>query len=357
MTDKPVRFAAVGLDHAHIFGQVNGLLGAGAELVGLSSDDPTAAVTKTARETWPDAPWHDDPATLLHDDSIDVIVTAAVPDRRGPIAVEAMEHGKDVVTDKPGCITLDQLEDVKAAVAASGRFWSVTFSERFEVPSVAKAGEIVRSGRIGQVVQTLGLGPHREGDRAHVAGGDGRPDWFYDEARYGGILTDIASHQLDQFLWFTGASTAEVFSAAVGNFAHPDTPRFQDFGEVSLRSEGVDGGPGAQSYVRVDWFTPQGLPAWGDGRLVILGTKGYIELRKYVDIEGRPGGNHLFIADDNGTEYVDCSAEQGTYYPSLLRDVRERTTTAAPQEHTFEVMRLAITAQQQAERRGYAAGA
>jgi len=345
----PIRFATVGLDHAHIFGQIAGLLKQGAELVGIASDDPSAAVTTKVRETWPEAPWFDNADELLHDDSIDLIVTAAVPDRRGPIAVEALRHGKDVVADKPGCITLDQLAEVEKAVAETGRFWSVTFSERFEVPSVAKAGELVRSGRIGQVVQTLGLGPHREGDRAHVAGGAGRPDWFYDPARYGGIITDIASHQFDQFLWFTGASTAEVFSSAVGNFGHPDIPAFQDFGEVSLKSEH------AQGYIRVDWFTPQGLPTWGDGRLVILGTKGYIELRKYVDIEGRPGGNHLFIADDNGTEYVDCSGFTPSYYSDIVNDIRNRTVTAAPQEHTFEVMRLAITAQQNAEVRGYAA--
>ena len=149
--------------------------------------------------------WSDDPDVLLDDPSIDLIVTAAVPDRRAAIALAALRNGKDVVADKPGCITLDELADLEAAVAETGRFWSVTFSERFEVRCAVKAGELVRAGRIGQVVQTLGLGPHREGDRAHLAGGQGRPDWFYDRERTGGIITDIASHQVDQFLWFTGS--------------------------------------------------------------------------------------------------------------------------------------------------------
>ena len=161
-------------------------------------------------------------------------------------------------------------------------------------------------------MQTLGLGPHREGDRAHLAGGAGRPDWFYDRDRTGGILTDIASHQIDQFLWFTGAETAEVVSSTVANYTHPDSPKMQDFGEVTLRSENAHG------YVRVDWYTPQGLPTWGDGRLVILGTEGYIELRKYVDIAGRPGRDHLFVVDGAGTEYVDCSDVELRYYPDLV---------------------------------------
>ncbi|WP_350277969.1 Gfo/Idh/MocA family oxidoreductase [Kribbella sp. HUAS MG21] len=347
-SSRPIRFAAVGLDHAHIFGQVAGLLKAGAEFAGMATDDPSAAVAVQLRERYPDVPVVEDPDELIARDEIDVIVTAAVPDRRGPIAVAALRAGKDVVADKPGCVTLAQLEDIEKAIAETGRFWSVTFSERFEVPCVIKAGELVREGRIGTVVQTLGVGPHRIGDRGHLGGANARPDWFYDKARYGGIITDIASHQIDQFLWFTGSRTAEVVSSTVGNFANPDKPGLQDFGEVLLRSDN------AQGYVRVDWYTPDGLPTWGDGRLTVLGTDGYIEMRKYVDLEGRDGGNHLFLVDHEGTHYIDCSEVGVTYYADLVRDVRDRTTTAAPQEHTIETMRLALTAQRDAAVRGAA---
>ncbi|HEX2856290.1 MAG TPA: Gfo/Idh/MocA family oxidoreductase [Propionibacteriaceae bacterium] len=347
-SDRPVRFAAVGLDHAHAVGQISGLLRQGAQLVGFASDDPDAAVARSIRERWPDVPWVDNGDDLLTDDSIDLIVTAAVPDRRAPIALQALRNGKDVVADKPGCVSLDQLEELERAVSESGRFWSVTFSERFEVRSAVKAGELVREGRIGQVVQTLGLGPHREGDRAHLAGGQGRPEWFYDSARTGGIITDIGSHQIDQFLYYTGATTADIVSSTVANYTHPDLPAMQDFGDVMLRSDA------AQGYVRVDWYTPKGLPTWGDGRLIILGTGGYIELRKYVDIAGRPGGDHLFVVDDHGVEHVDCSDVHLPYYPDLVHDVIHRTERACPQRHTFEVMRLALTAQRDATKRGAA---
>jgi len=343
-----VRFAAVGLDHVHIQGQIAGLIGAGAELVAMATDDPSAAVATGIRERYPDVPVVEDPQDLISRDGIDLIVTAAVPDRRGPIAVAALRAGKDVMADKPGCVSFDQLEEIEKAVAETGRFWSVTFSERFEVPCVIKAGELVRAGRIGTVVQTLGLGPHRIGDRAHLGSGAGRPDWFYDKSRYGGILVDIASHQIDQFLWLTGSRTAEVVASSVGNFANPETPGLQDFGDLLLRSDH------AQGYIRVDWYTPKGLPTWGDGRLMILGTEGYIELRKYVDLAGRPGGDHLFVVDQDGMQYIDCSDVELTYYADLVRDVQERTTTAAPQEHTIETMRLALTAQQQAVLRGAA---
>ena len=345
---RPLRFAAVGLDHSHAFGQIQGLLGQGCELVGFASDDSSAAVARTAAERWPDVSWSEHPEALLEDPSIDLVVTAAVPDRRAAIALTALRNGKDVVADKPGCISLGELDELEKAVAESGRFWSVTFSERFEVRCAIKAGELVHAGRIGQVVQTLGLGPHREGDRAHLAGGQGRPEWFYDRERTGGIITDIGSHQIDQFLFYTSSQTAEIVSSTVANYTHPDAPAMQDFGEAVLRS------PTAHGYVRVDWYTPQGLPTWGDGRLVILGTDGYIELRKYVDIAGRPGTDHLFVVDGTGTEYVDCSDVALHYYSDLVHDVTHRSETACPQRHTFEVMRLAITAQQNATTQGYA---
>lgn len=345
----PFRFAAIGLDHAHIFGQVQGLLEQGGELVGLWTSDHSSAVAQTVKEKFPQLPWVDDADVLYDDASIDIIVTAAVPGDRADIAVRALRSGHHVVTDKPGAITLEQLDAIEAAVRESGKFWSVTFSERFEVPSVTKAGQLVREGRIGTVVQTLGLGPHREIDRVHLGtGASGRPDWFYDDSRFGGILCDIASHQIDQFLWFTGNTDAEIVHSAVGNFAHPDTPTMQDFGEVLLKSGD------AQSYIRVDWFSPQGLPTWGDGRLVILGTKGYIELRKYVDVAGREGRDHLFIVDDSGTEHHHCEDVQLDYYPNLVKALSDGFDQAE-QALMFTVMRLAITAQNQAERRGFAA--
>jgi len=342
---QAVRIAAIGLDHAHVLNQVAGLVQAGGELVGSATRDDTSPVARQFRARFPDAPVRA-ASDLITDDSIDLIVTAAIPSDRAGIALAAMRAGKDVVSDKPGCTSVAQLDELRATVADTERFWSVTFSERFEVPSVARAGEIARSGAIGTVVQTLGLGPHREGPRAQAPGGPGRPSWFYDPDSFGGIITDIASHQIDQFLWFTGSTRADVVSSTIGNFAHPGEPSFQDFGEVLLRSDH------AQGYVRVDWFTPDGLPTWGDGRLVILGTGGYIELRKYLDIEGRPGTNHLFWADATGTHHEQCEGEPVTYYSQVLEDVRQRTESACPQEHTFEVMRLALEAQSLATRVG-----
>jgi predicted dehydrogenase len=332
-----MRFAAIGLDHRHIYHLVEGLLDAGATCAGYDPTTSDERVLSGFRERFPSLVTVADRDALLTDPSIDVICSAVIPSERADIAVRAMRAGKDVMVDKPGVTSHEQLEEVRRTVAETGRIFSICFSERFVVPSTQVALRLIEDGAIGEVVQTVGLGPHRLNKAI-------RPAWFFDAAHFGGILVDIASHQIDQFLTFTGSRDAEIVSATVGHFGSETAADFQDFGEILLRSERASG------YVRVDWFTPDGLPTWGDGRLVILGTRGTIELRKYLDIEGRPGPDHLFLADAKGTRHIDCSAEPLTYFRRFVADVRDRTETAAPQEHTFTVSRLALDAQSRAHR-------
>lgn len=332
---KPLRVAAIGLDHRHIYGQVGSMLNVGAELAGYwTKGEPDTLPGFLKR--FPDAQRFSNRQQLLDDESIDLFLIAAIPADRGALAIEAMEHGKDVMTDKPGCTSVEQLTAIKATVARTGRIWSVDFSERFEVASVTKAAELVQAGAIGKVVQTVGLGPHRLNRET-------RPWWFWDQAQYGGVLTDIASHQIDQFLYFTGSTDAVVAHASVGNYANPNDPGLQDFGEIVLRSDQGHG------YIRVDWYTPDALPTWGDGRLTILGTEGTIELRKYVDIARDDGIDHLYLVNGERCEKIDCSEAGYPYFQNLANDIRDRTETAMPQAHCFKVCELALQAQTMAD--------
>lgn len=332
---RPLRFAAVGLDHRHIFGQTENMLKTGAEFVGWwTQGEPETMEGFTKR--FPKAPRFDALESLLDDPSIDLILIAAVPADRAQLAIRAMRSGKDVMVDKPGCTSLQQLAETEQTVAETGRIWSVDFSERFEVPSVTKAAELVQAGAIGDVVQTVGLGPHRL-NRAT------RPDWFFQKHQYGGILCDIASHQIDQFLFFTGSTDAEITMAHAGNFANKCDSGLQDFGELALRSDRGHG------YIRVDWYTPDALPTWGDGRLTILGTQGYIELRKYVDVARDDATDHLYLVNGTRCEHIDCRDAGLPYFENLSNDIRNRTQTAMPQAHCFKVMELGLKAQQMAD--------
>ena len=332
-----VRFAAIGLNHGHIYGQVDLLLHAGAEFVSFYASEPDL-VAKFA-QTYPQARLAASAREILEDGSVHLVVSAGIPCERAPLGIAAMRHGKDYMSDKPGFTTLEQLAAARRAQAETGRIYSVCFSERFGNRATVRAGELVQAGAIGRVVQTIGLGPHR-------IGLPNRPDWFFRRAQYGGIIADIGSHQVDQFLFFSGSTQVEVVVAQVANFKHPQYPELEDFGEVLLRGDGGSG------YIRVDWFTPDGLPTWGDGRLVILGTEGYIELRKYCDIAGRPGGDHLFLVDHTDTHYIDCHDVELPYGRQLIGDIINRTETAMPQAHCFRVSALALQAQAQAQRLG-----
>lgn len=328
-----LRFAVIGINHGHINSQVAAVQRAGGELVSVYAKEPDLladfakrhAGVKTVRGE----------AEILEDPSIRLVLSAAIPDERGPLGIRVMQHGKDYMSDKPGFTTLEQLAEARKVQAETKRIYSIMYSERFENRATVRAGELVKAGAIGDVIQTIGLGPHRMNPET-------RPAWFFERPRYGGILCDIGSHQADQFLFFTGTTQGQVVAAQVGNVHHPEYPGLEDFGDVMLRG---DGGTG---YIRVDWFTPDGLATWGDGRLTILGSDGFIEIRKNVDIGGRDGGNHLFLVDQKDTRYVDCAKVELPYGPQLVADVLNRTETAMTQEHCFHATELILHAQAQA---------
>jgi predicted dehydrogenase len=326
-------FAAAHLDHGHIYGQTNGLLEAGADLKWVFDPDPVKVEAFLKR--YPQVRPARSLDEILDDGEVRLVAAAAVPCDRGPIGCRVMEAGKDYFTDKTPFTSLDQLDQAKAVVARTGRKYAVYFSERLHVESAMYATELVQQGAIGRVIQVLGLGPHRIGPKAS------RPAWFYERAKYGGILCDIGSHQFEQYLTFSGATDAIVTQAAVGNFNNPDTPELEDFGEASLL-----GNNGTSNYIRVDWFTPKGLSTWGDGRMVIMGTQGYIELRKYVDVGRDKLGDNVYIVDDQGERYINVTGRVGyRYFGELILDCLGRTEKAMTQAHTFKAAELCLRAQ------------
>src|ERR1700712_640260 len=328
------RFAAIGLDHRHIYDLTAGLLAAGATCVGHDPETSDPRVLAGFRKRFPDVPAvaRD---RLLDDPSVDFIVLAAVPRDRAGLAIAAMRCGKDVMVDKPGVTTLDQLASVEATVRETGRIWSVALG-RLTSPAVQAALAVARSGELGRLGSLTSLAPHRL-NRAL------RPDWFFDQEAYGGIITDIGVHSIDQFLAFADVREATIAASTIGMFG-TSPEGFEDFAEVTLRGGAMTG------TMRMDWFTPDGLPDWGDGRLFLVGTQGTLELRKNLDIEGRAGGDHLFVANRERTRYQDCSGLRVTYYGNFLDDLRDRKGRTLDGGRVFSACRLALQCQGSAER-------
>jgi predicted dehydrogenase len=325
-------FAAMHLDHGHIYGMCNGLTEAGAELRWVYDPDP--AKVAAFRERFPQAREARSADEVLADPAVRLVAAAAITSERGPLGLRVMDAGKDYFTDKAPFTSLEQLEAARAAVAATGRKYMVYYSERLHVESAIHAGELIAQGAIGRVIQVLGLGPHR-------LSAPSRPAWFFKKAQYGGILCDIGSHQIEQFLFYSGAADAEVRMAAVANYSHPEHPELEDFGEASLVADN-----GCSGYFRVDWFTPDGLGTWGDGRTIILGTEGYIELRKYIDVARERAGNQLYLVNAQGEQRMALTGQVGyPFFGQLIRDCLERTEQAMTQAHAFKAAELCLRAQ------------
>jgi len=337
-----IKFAVCGMSHDHIYGMVGAVQRGGGELVAVWGQEPDKLATFTKR--FPNARVVKTQDEILNDPSIQLVLSSQIASERAPLGIQVMRHGKDYLSDKPGITTLEQLAEVRKTIAETSRIYAIMYSERLEVKAAVYAGKLVEQGAIGKVIQTINIAPHQivqgHGD---AGGGTGRPEWFWNPDEYGGILCDIGSHQVDQFLFYTGSNRAEVVESQIANVRHPDHPRFQDFGDMMLR------GNRGLGYVRLDWFTPDGLGTWGDGRLFILGTDGYIEVRKYTNVAVGKQGNNLFLVDNKEARYIDCNQMPLPFGPDFVADIVNRTHNAQDQEQCLLAAELVLKAQKNAK--------
>jgi len=338
-----IKFAVCGMSHDHIYGMIGAIQRGGGEMVAAWAGEPDKIATFKKR--FPNVKTVATQDEILNDPSVQLVLSSQIASERAPLAVRAMKHGKDFLADKPGITTLEQLAAVRKTIAETKRIYAIMYSELLEVKAAVYAGELVRQGAIGKVIQTINIAPHQIFQRGggDAGGASQRPEWFWNPDLYGGILCDIGSHQVEQFLYYTGSKQAEIVEAQVANVRHPDRPRFQDFGDMVLRGDRGFG------YVRLDWFTPDGLGTWGDGRLFILGTNGYIEIRKYTDVGVKHQGNNLFIVDGKQSRYIDCNQMPLPFGPQFVADIVNRTHVAQDPEECLLAAQLVIEAQNKAK--------
>ena len=338
-----INFAVCGMSHDHIYGMIGAIQRGGGKMVAIHASEPDKI--EKAKKAFPDVKFVGSEEEILNDPSVQLVLSSKIASERAALGVKAMKRGKDFLSDKPGITTLAQLAEIRKTIAETKRIYAIMYSELLEVKAAVKAGELVQAGAIGKVIQTINIAPHQifQGGGGNNGGGSQRPDWFWVPEQYGGILVDIGSHQVDQFLYYTGSTKAEIAESQIANLNHPEHPKFQDFGDMVLRGNKGFG------YVRLDWFTPDGLGTWGDGRLFILGEKGYIEVRKYTNVGVSKQGNNLFIVDGKQSKFIDCNNVTLPFGPQLVSDIVNRTHTAQDQEQALLAAELVITAQMKAK--------
>ncbi|MHB9294768.1 hypothetical protein PilKf_00495 [Pillotina sp. SPG140] len=329
-------FAAIGLYHGHIYGMCNGLIEAGGILKSFYDSDPQ--YMQNFAQRFPQIHAAESEGEILNDPEILLVAGATQTDKRCDLGLRVLAAGKDYFTDKAPLTTLEQLEKAREAVKQTGKKYAVYYSERIHVESAVFAGQLIEQGAIGRVIQVIGFGPHR-------LGAPHRPDWFFVKKHYGGILCDIGSHNVEQILYYTGAKDGTVARSHIANYNHPQYPELDDFGDCEIVLDN-----GATGYFRVDWFTPDGLQMWGDGRLFILGTEGFIEQRKYMNLGFKnSGGGHVFLANNTEESYYHVEGTVGyPFFGQLILDCLNRSEHAMTQSHTFKAAELSLIAQRDA---------
>jgi predicted dehydrogenase len=323
-----MKFAVLGANHDHIFRMVATIRAGGGELALVHVPDPDPIHGTRFLKENPDVPRARDEREVLEAKDISLVVTAAIPVDRVPIGLRVMKAGKDFVTDKGAFTTLESVAEARRVQAETKRIFSISYNERLLEPATIRAAELVKSGAIGRVVHTTGYGPHG------MFGHGPREPWFWTRAARGGILCDIATHQADQFLHFTGSTRAEVVDAEVANRQVPEYPEFEDFGTVLWRG---DRGTG---FAQVD-YSREASPGM---RLMVIGTQGTIEVFK--------GRGMVVIADAKGRREETVPRDfVPPYGRQLVDDVLNRTETAMTQAHAFLASELAVRAQVHALKR------
>ena len=333
MTDHTIAIA--GVQHAHFRYYLDSVAGRDdASVVGFSEADPA---TREAVASETGLTGYASHAELLEATSPTIVGVAAEFGARGQIVLDALDAGCHVLADKPLCTRLDELNAIEESLQGKGsQQLSVMFEKRGYGPSVV-ARKLYEEGALGDITLVHATGPHKLNE-------PNRPGWFWQAETYGGVLTDLTTHDADMFLWFTGATSGTV-TGRVANLATPAHPEFEDTGLAMVTADGPDGGgTGAMGSLEVHWMSPIAAPWHGDYRMRLTGTEGTAELN------WRTGELHL-ATHTREPEMIPCPPNEpaAKYFLDALSAGEEPAINATD---SIAATRVALLSQQSAANGG-----
>ena len=328
-TPLPPAFAVVGARHSHILGQAQALADAGAcaAMIWEPDDRAYAAFARA----FPDVERVHDLDVILCADAIGFVTAAPIAAERAWLGIQCLEAGKDYLVDKPGVLTRFELEAVQHACERTGRRFIVWFHERLSSPATLAALDLVHAGTIGDLVGCTILAPHQLRPSE-------RPDWFWAPEFAGDIIVDLGSHHFDLLLEATGNAPLEVTSAVADCVHFSEHDGFLDLATVTVV------GPNFQATIHLDWLSPDTLGTWGAGRIFFRGTRGYLEVRREIDLAGRPGSNHLLWVNESGSHREQWDGRTLRFASDYLADLASGAHTAIDPDRWRQASRLALDA-------------
>jgi predicted dehydrogenase len=291
-----------------------------------TSDDSPDQIHKVIGDNA--APWFDDYQQMLRDVQPDVAIISTRLDRIAPIAIEAAEAGCHLICEKPLAIDRGNLTRLHTLCIARKR-QCICMLGNARNPAMLAAAELIRAGRIGDVVLVNARKSYKWGTR---------PEWFGHRENYGDTIGWVAIHALDMIHSLTGQDFISV-AAMQSNRVHRDRPDCQDNGVILF---GLSGGGHAS--VSFDYLRPEGANTHGDTWIRVVGSRGVIEAN-LDDIWCR------LTADGSTNTPVPLPAE-GPYYRSFIEGVSQDVPYPPPEtQRTFMLAHVSLCASESANRK------
>ncbi len=200
---------------------------------------------------------------MLADESIDVILVATPNDTHRPIALRAMEAGKNVIVEKPATLSLKELTELEDMAGKTGRFLTVHQNRRWD-EDLLTVREILKDQTMGEIFRI----------ESRVHGSRGIPgDWRKEKAHGGGMVLDWGVHLFDQIFRLTGERRLKTVYATLTNVTNQEV---DDGFTAVLRFEG-----GLEVLVEVGTNNFISLPRW-----YVLGENGSAVVEDW-DLSGK----------------------------------------------------------------------
>ncbi len=220
---------------------------------------------KSARELGGVVRCYTNIADALEKEACDAVCIASLTFTHREVIEVAAKAGKHIFCEKPLAQTQEEAQKIEAIIDETGVKFQIGFMRRYD-PGIKRAWEMIREGKIGEIVliKSTGRGPGLP------------PAWIWDRQKSGGMLAEVSSHDVDTVLWFAEKQPERVFLMAKNFKGQEAKEQFPDFYDHYVLTVAFHEGP----FGVVDGGCPVGYAY--DARVEILGTEGMIQVGETV---------------------------------------------------------------------------
>jgi predicted dehydrogenase len=215
---------------------------------------------------------------MLADFRPDIVYTGTFYAGNGRLAIQALELGFDVVSEKPLAASREDLLRLSELTKSGERRAIAEFAMRWNT-AFKRVRDLIHDGAIGSVVMI-------HAQKSYQFGAS-RPDFYKSRKLFGGIIPWVAVHAIDYASWCTGLRYKSVV-AIQGNRCFPAYPEMEDHSAMLFTMTG-----GIPCTITADFLRPEGAASHGDDRLRVTGSDGVLEIRNSdVYLANRQGEQH-----------------------------------------------------------------